>query len=127
MQNLINQKEQELQTLKFQINSKDQEIQKLKFQLNENSKQINKSDKKWGFAIKFKSIDQKIDHAIVGNEQDTISSLEQELYNEYPEYKDYNTFLTSNGHPLKRFKTVGENNIKKGDTILVNVIEENNL
>ena len=54
---------------------------------------------------------------------EAISRLEEELYNEYPKYKDYNTYLTCKGNILKRFKTIGENNIKKNDVILVNIIE----
>ena len=54
---------------------------------------------------------------------DLISRLEEELYSEYQEYKEYNTFLTVNGNLVKRFKTVGENKIKKGDAILVNIYE----
>ena len=54
---------------------------------------------------------------------DLISRLEEELYNEYPEYKEYNTYLTVNGSIVKRFKTLEENKIKKGDAILVNIIE----
>ena len=35
----------------------------------------------------------------------------------------YNTFLTVNGNVVKKFKTIGENKIKKGDAILVNVYD----
>ena len=60
---------------------------------------------------------------MVCKDEDSLSRLEEELYNEYPKFKDYNTFLTNNGKVLKRFKTRGENNIKKGDTIVVNIID----
>ena len=49
--------------------------------------------------------------------------MEEELYSEYPKYKDYNTFLTVNGNNIKRFKTIRENGIKKGNTILVDIID----
>ena len=55
---------------------------------------------------------------------DTIVKLEEEVYNEYPKYKEYNTYLTVNGKTIKRFKTIKENEIKKGNTIIVNIIEK---
>ena len=108
------------------INQKDEEIQRLTTQINSNINQSNNPGNKWGFAIKFKSVNSEIDHAIVANEQDTIAKLEEEIYNEYPKFKDLNTFLTCNGNILKRFRTVGENKVKKGDTILVNIFDEDN-
>ena len=106
-----------IKTLQNNLNLKEQELQNLKSQLNLDS------NKKWGFAINFDSINQEIHYPIVCNENDLISRLEEELYNEYPNYKEYNTYLTCNGIVLKRFKTIGENNIKKGNTILVNIHE----
>ena len=81
------------------------------------------TENKRGFAISFRSNDQTINYPMICNVKDTISRLEEELYNEFPQYKDYNTYLTCNGIILKRFKTIGESNIKKGDTILVNIYE----
>ena len=106
-----------IKTLQNNLNLKEQELQNLKSKLNLDS------NKKWGFAINFDSINQEIHYPIVCNENDLISRLEEELYNEYPNYKEYNTYLTCNGIVLKRFKTIGENNIKKGNTILVNIHE----
>ena len=63
------------------------------------------------------------DLPMICKENDLISRLEEELYNQYPSYKDCNTYLISNGNIIKRFKTVKENNIKKYDTILVRIVE----
>ena len=57
------------------------------------------------------------------NNNDSIVKLEEELYNEYPKYKDYNTYLTVNGKIIKRFKTIEENGIKKCNAIMVNIYE----
>ena len=54
---------------------------------------------------------------------DIISRLEEKLYNEYPNYKDYNTYLTVNGNVVKRFKSLEENGIKDGNIILVGIYE----
>ena len=69
------------------------------------------------------SVDQSIHYPITCSDNDSIAKLEEEVYNEYPKYKEYNTFLTVNGSPIKRFKTIKENGIKKGNAIVVNIIE----
>ena len=116
-QSLINQ-------LKNNLNQKEQELSQLQNKLLSNSNQFKAdSENKTGFAITFRSINQDIIYPIVCNKKELISRLEEELYNEYPKYKEFNTYLTCNGVVLKRFKTVGENSIKKGDAIVVNIIE----
>ena len=75
------------------------------------------------FAINFLSPDSKINYPIVCNDNTLISRLEEELYSEYTEYKEVNTFLTVKGNTIKRFKTIKENGIQKGDQIIVNVFE----
>ena len=111
-QSLINQ-------LQNKLNQKEQELSQLKDKLLSNINQI-KTDSinKFGFGITFRSINQDFIYPIVCNNKELNSRIEEELYNEYPEYKEYNTYLTCNGVMLKRFKTVGENNIKKGDAII---------
>jgi len=110
MQNNLNQKEQELSQLKNKLESDSNLIK-------------SDSENKYGFAITFRSIDQDIMYPMICNKKESISRLEEELYNEYPKYKEFNTYLTCNGVVLKRFKTVGENNIKKSDAIIVNIME----
>ena len=111
LQNNLYQKEQELQQLKKKIFP------------NSNNQFIDDPNKKYGFAITFRSTSQDLIHPIICNENDLISRLEEEVYNQYPKYKEINTFLTCKGITLKRFKTVGENNIKKDDAIMVNIFE----
>ena len=64
-----------------------------------------------------------MDYPIVCKTSDTIVKLEEEVYNEFPKYKDVITYLTVNGNQVKRFKTIEENEIHKGDTILVNIYD----
>ena len=110
--------------LKNNLKQKEQELSQLRNELVSYSKNIKTDPEiKTGFAINFRSINQDFIYPIVCNKNESISRLEEELYNEYPEYKEFNTYLTCNGVVLKRFKTVGENNIKKGDSILVNIME----
>ena len=110
--------------LQYNLNQKDQELIQLKNKLLSNSNKIKTdSENKIGFAITFRSISQDIIYPMVCNKKESISRLEEELYNEYPKYKEFNTYLTCKGVVLKRFKTVEENNIKKGDAIIVNIME----
>ena len=74
-------------------------------------------------AIQFNSTDQKINYAIPCKNTDIFVKLEEKLYNEYPEYKDFNTYFTVKGALIKRFKSMQENNIKSSDVILLNVYE----
>ena len=119
--NKYNEKTSLIQDLQKNINKKDQELQQLKSQLN--SYYMDKTDNKFGFPIKFQAINGEFDLPIVCNENESISRLEEELYNQYPKYKDLDTYLICGGRVLKRFRTVKENNIKKYDTILVNIKE----
>ena len=114
-------KEQELITLKNELINSKNEIIKLKENIYNTNFENNKG--KNYFAINFLSIDQKINYPIVCNSNTIISRLEEEVYNEYPAFKDNNTYLTFNGKTLKRFKSIEENGIKKGDKILVNIYE----
>ena len=83
----------------------------------------NNTGKKYRYAIHFISTNNDINYPMVCDENDLICRLEEELYREFPRYKEYNTFLTCKGTTLNRFKTIKENNIQKGDSIIVNIIE----
>ena len=111
-----------IKKLQNNLNEKEKELYQLKNNLNSNQIKTN-TENKWGFAISFRSSDQTINYPMICNEKDSISRLEEELYNEYPKFKDYNTYLTCSGVILKRFRTIRENNIKKGDAIIVNIYE----
>ena len=119
--NKYNEKTSLIQDLQKNINKKDQELQQLKSQLN--TYYISKPGAKFGFPIKFQAINSEFDLPMICNENEPISRLEEELYNQYPKYKDLDTYLICGGRVLKRFRTVKENNIKKYDTILVNIKE----
>ena len=119
--NKYNEKTSLIQDLQNNINKKDQELQQLKSQLN--TYYISKPCAKFGFPIKFQAINSEFDLPMICNENDPISRLEEELYNQYPKYKDLDTYLICGGKVLKRFRTVKKNGIKIYDTILVNVKE----
>ena len=116
-QSLINQ-------LKINLFRKEQELSKLQNKLLSNSNQFKSdSENKTGFAITFRTKKKDIIYPMICNKKELISRLEEEFYNQYPRYKEFPTFLTCNDIVLKRFKTVGENNIKKGDAIIINIMK----
>ena len=80
-------------------------------------------DREKTLAINFMSVSHDKIFPIVCLNTDALVKYEEIFYNEYPEYKDYNTYLTDNGNPIKRFKTIKENGIKQGSAIIVNIYE----
>ena len=75
-------------------------------------------------ALFFTSSNGEIHRPISCSNTDTFVKIEEKIYNEYPQYKDYNTYLTVNGNVVKRFKTLDENKIKDGNTIIINIYDE---
>ena len=73
--------------------------------------------------IQIKSVDQKVDMACACKKTDIFARIEEKLYNEYPEFKDLNTYYTVGGRMVKRFRNMQENNIKNNDKILLNIYE----
>ena len=103
------------------IKSKNADINNLKNENNEIT--AIKSGEKI-IAIFFTSVREDIYRPISCKNTDTFAKIEEKIYNEYPEYKDYNTYLTVNGNKIKRLKTVEENGIKDGNIIIVNIYDE---
>jgi ribonucleotide reductase alpha subunit len=68
----------------------------------------------------FISTDQKITYAIPCKNTTPFVRVEEKLYEEYPEYKETENHFIHNGTVIKRFKTIGENNIKSGKPIILN-------
>jgi len=75
-------------------------------------------------AIFFTSVNQDIHRPISCKNTDMFSKIEEKIYNEYPKYKASNTYFTVNGNVIDRSKTIEENGIKDGNTIIANIYEE---
>ena len=121
-QNMIMQKDQEINFLKNELSNKEKEISILKDKSYNNSSYVGGKS----FAIFFESKDFGLKYPIVCRNNTIIARLEEEFYNEFPDYKECNTYLTCNGETLKRFKTIEENKIKQGNVIKVNKYEMKN-
>ena len=62
-------------------------------------------------------------YAVVCKNTDLFVRLEEKLYNEYPQFKNYETYFEVKTKRIKRFKTLDENKIKNGDVINVFIVE----
>jgi len=111
----------ELQKL---INAKDKELNNLKLKLQNNDLLTSINDGEEIIAVNFTSSDQDINCPMACKNTNILARLEEKLYNDYPKYKDYHTYLTVNGIVVKRFKTLEENGIKNGNSIIVNKYDE---
>lgn len=75
-------------------------------------------------ALSFTSTNGEINRPLSCKAGDTFAKIEEKIYNEYPKYKDYNTYLRDNGNLVKRFNNIEENKIKDGNIIIINIYEE---
>ena len=119
-----NENNNKINDLKKLINIKDNELNNLKLKLINNDSIFYHQPREKSIAFNFLSVNQKINKPMTCKNTDIISRLEEKLYNEYPQYKDYNTYLTCNGKFVKRFKSLDENGIKDGNSIIVNIYDE---
>ena len=60
---------------------------------------------------------------LVGKSRDLFVRLEERLYEDFPQFKDYETFFEVNTRRIKRFKTLDENNIRGNDIINIFISE----
>ena len=102
--------------LEKQLNSKDSEINYLKEYIVKSGEEI--------IAIFFTSVSQDINRPISCKITDAFTKIEEKIYNEYPIYKNCNTYFTVNGNVINKFKTLKENRIKDGNTIIVNIYDD---
>ena len=119
--NLVdNNKVLELQNI---IKEKIDEINLLRSKLNDsNIENIQPGEEI--LAIGFTSSDQTIQNFFRPcKDSDLFVKLEEKLYDEYPKYKDVETYFLVNGKKVLRFKSMKENNIKNGQVIMVNILE----
>ena len=100
LQNIIYQKEQEINILKSQLNN------------NINNKKLIRKDQM--MVVNFISMDQRVHYAVPCIYNNTFAEVEENLYKQYPEYRETNNRFLANGKEILRFKTIRENNIGNG-------------
>jgi regulator of replication initiation timing len=105
------------------INDKNKEIQDNIFKINNlsgnNNNQIifNPGDKILDVLFMSQGNQDIVNYTIPCKSTDLFVRLEERLYNDYPKYRNYETFFMVNTRRILRFKTLEENKIKSGDII----------
>ena len=61
---------------------------------------------------------------IVCKNTDIFIRLEEKLFNDFPQFKDYETYFTVKTKRIKRYKTLDENNIQNNDIVNIFIIDE---
>ena len=120
----LNIQKDEVGKLKKLLEQKDKEINELK---SNNNNIINNTNNLYNLkpddeiiSINFNSENDDIKYySLPCKKSDIFSHLEEKLYNDYPQYKDKETFFVVNGQKIKKFKTLKENNVKSNDLITV--------
>lgn len=74
--------------------------------------------------IKFTSVDQRIHYFITCNRNDKFYTIEEQLYEKYPEYIESENYFIVNGNKINKMKTLLQNKIKNGDMIVLKKIED---
>ena len=73
--------------------------------------------------ITFISKDSDVQYGIKCLANETFAEVEEKLYKKYEKLRESNNMFTVNGKKILRFKKIGENDIKDGDTILLFKLE----
>ena len=106
--------------LNNQINDLTNQINNL--QLNNNKNKI-----KFGLdeivTVLIQSVDQRVNTPLSVPKSELFVRLEEQLYEEYPEYKEFDVYFTVKGDKIKRFKSKEENKLKNEDKILLNIFD----
>ena len=98
-QNIINQKEQEINNLKLELQNTQNKIYV----------DLNKI-----MTVNFISTDSKLHFAVPCVDTNTFAEVEEKLYKQFPEYRETNNTFMANGGQVLRFKTIKENKIGNG-------------
>ena len=114
-----------IKSLKDEINKKNIEIEK--YNLDKQSEDYITSLKPGEkiMCINFVSMGTNdIGHyALACKNTDLFVRLEERLYNDFPQFKNYETYFEVNTRRIKRFKTLEENNIKNKNKISMFIID----
>jgi len=85
---------------------------------------ISAKDAKNVITLKFQSGDQMINCYILCKENDIFNSLVNKVFEKKPEFREYGNYFLCGGNVVNEYKTIKENKIKDGNTILLIKREE---
>lgn len=75
-------------------------------------------------SIKFISVDQTINFSTVAKTNDKFTKIESIVYNNYPDYEEYENYFLVNGREINKNKTIEENHIEDKDVIFLLKIDD---
>ena len=118
-----------IKSLEKELNKKNEEIKQLLSQNNNNQGKYKITSINPGeeiMCINFVSMsNQDINnYGLVCKNTDLFIRAEERLYEDFPQFKKYETYFEANGKRIKRFQTLSENNIKDKNVINLFIIEE---
>ena len=118
-----------IKSLEKELNKKNEEIQQLLSKNNNNQGKYKITSINPGeeiMCINFVSMsNQDINnYGLVCKNTDLFIRAEERLYEDFPQFKKYETYFEANGKRIKRFQTLSENNIKDKNVINLFIIEE---
>ena len=123
----MNKLKDKIKLLENDLAIKNMEIQNLKSQINSNNEYEITSIKQGEkiMAVNFVSMGvNDIGHYnLVCKNTDLFVKLEERLYNDFPQFKEHETYFEVKTRRIKRFKTLKENNIKTNDVINMFIID----
>ena len=125
-ENEIKKLNEKIKSLENEIENKNIQLQNCYSQIKLNENEI--TSMKPGeriIAVNFLTMGNQdiTNYAMACKNTDLFIRLEEKLYNDYPKYKNYETYFEVNTRRIKRFKTIEENQIKNNDIISLFVIE----
>ena len=98
------------------------EIDDLKEKLSRYPFELKKDEKM--ISVIFTSDDKKIHSSVICKNTEKFITLEEKLYEDYPEYSKNNNDFVVNGNIIQKFKTLEENNISNSNIIILNQINK---
>ena len=81
------------------------------------------SDSKNAIVLKFYSVDQSLKYSVKCERTDIFNTIVNQIFEREPQCKDFNFYFICNGRAILIFKDIKGNNLKDGDTIILNTFE----
>ena len=123
---ILKQYEEKIKLLQNEINKKNIEIQNYKSNNNnidDGITSIKPGEKVISINFVSMGIQDISNYNLICKNTDLFVRLEERLYNDFPDFKNYETYFENKTKRIKRFKTLDENEIKNKDVINVFTVD----
>ena len=101
-----------------EIDEKDRAIEKLKIKLSRYPIELSVGERLLSIIIT--STDRRFLYSIICKNTDNFDRIENELYEKFPEYRNYENYFWVNKRKINRFQTLEYNRIYNHDIIIWN-------